>query len=84
MSHPRMYRDHDPHLRELRAVCLALPESAEVEAWGWPTFRAGKRMFAVFEGTDERPYAVVFKPDPAERAALLADPPLLRPGVLRP
>jgi len=33
-------------LKRLRALCLALPESAEVEAWGHPTFRAGKKMFA--------------------------------------
>jgi predicted DNA-binding protein (MmcQ/YjbR family) len=74
MAHPRMYADDDPHLAELREVCLALPESVEVEAWGRPTFRAGKRMFAVFEGDDDHPFAVVFKPDPAERPALLADP----------
>ena len=73
MAHPRMYADDDPHLAELRKVCLALPESVEVEAWGRPTFRAGKKMFAVFEGDDDHQFAVVFKPDPAERPALLAD-----------
>lgn len=74
MAHPRMYSDDDPHLADVRRVCLALPESTEVEAWGRPTFRAGKRMFAVFEGNDDHPYALVLKPDPAEREALLADP----------
>jgi predicted DNA-binding protein (MmcQ/YjbR family) len=73
MTHPRMYADDDPHLAELRAVCLALPESAEVEAWGRPTFRAGKKMFAVFEGDDEHQFALVFKPEPEERPALLED-----------
>lgn len=34
MTHPRMYRDDDPHLDELRSVCLGLPEAVEVEAWG--------------------------------------------------
>lgn len=68
-----MYREDDPYLAELREVCLALPESAEVEAWGRPTFRAGKRMFAIFEGNDEHPYAVVFKPEPQERPALVED-----------
>ena len=48
-----MYRDDDPFLDDVRRVCLALPETAEVEAWGRPTFRAGKRMFAVFEGNDD-------------------------------
>ncbi len=32
-------------LRHIRAICLALPEATEVEAWGHPTFRAGKKMF---------------------------------------
>jgi len=68
-----MYSDDDPYLTELRQVCLALPESAEVEAWGRPTFRAGKKLFAVFDGGDEHPYAVVFKPEPPELPALLGD-----------
>ncbi len=72
MAHPRIY-DDDRYLRELRDVCLALPESCEVEAWGRPTFRAGKKMFGVFEGNGEHPYAVVFKPDPGEGPALLGD-----------
>jgi predicted DNA-binding protein (MmcQ/YjbR family) len=73
MAHPRMYADDDPFLAELRAMCLALPEAVEVEAWGRPTFRAAKKIFAVFTGDDEHPYAVVFKPDPAEDPALRAD-----------
>jgi hypothetical protein len=74
VAHPRMYRDDDPYLADVRRVCLALPETAEVEAWGRPTFRAGKRMFAVLGGNDYHPYALVLKPDPAEREALIADP----------
>jgi hypothetical protein len=73
MTHPRMYSDGDPYLAELRRICLALPESAEVEAWGRPTFRAGKKLFAVFDVDDRHPYAVVFKPEPPERPALLED-----------
>jgi hypothetical protein len=41
-----MYSDDDPYLAQLRDVCLAFPESCEVEAWGRPTFRAGKKLFA--------------------------------------
>ncbi len=79
-----MYSDDDPYLAELRAVCLALPEATEVEAWGRPTFRAGK-IFATFSGVDERPFGVIFKPEPGERAALAADrrfysPPYFGPG----
>jgi predicted DNA-binding protein (MmcQ/YjbR family) len=33
-------------LKKVRSICLALPETSEVEAWGHPTFRAGKKMFA--------------------------------------
>src|SRR5262249_37821802 len=42
----------DPALRRVRALCLALPEACEVAAWGHPTFRAGKKMFAAFGGED--------------------------------
>ena len=68
-----MYSDDDPYLTELRAVCMALPETTEKEAWGRPTFRAGK-MFAIFSGHDGHPYALEFKPDPDERLALEQDP----------
>jgi predicted DNA-binding protein (MmcQ/YjbR family) len=40
-------------LQALRAICLALPEASEVEAWGHPTFRAGKKMFAAFGEGEE-------------------------------
>jgi hypothetical protein len=68
-----MYRDDDPYLSELRDICLALPESAEVEAWGRPTFRAGKKLFAVFTGDADEGFSVVFKPEPDERPALVGD-----------
>lgn len=68
-----MYADDDPFLTELRAVCLAFPEATEVEAWGRPTFRAGK-IFALFSGIEDRPYGVIFKPDADERLALVEDP----------
>ncbi len=32
---------------KLRAVCLALPEAHEVEAWGEPTFRVKNKIFAM-------------------------------------
>ena len=88
MAHPTMYTEHDPYLAELRAICLSFPEAVEVEAWGRPTFRAGKRIFAVFNDTIHAdgdvgvdttdratvPYSVVFKPDIEEHPALVADP----------
>jgi predicted DNA-binding protein (MmcQ/YjbR family) len=35
-------------LTRLRKICLALPEAHEVEAWGEPTFRVRKKLFAMF------------------------------------
>ncbi len=35
-------------LTRLRRLCLALPESHEVEAWGEPTFRVRKKLFAMY------------------------------------
>lgn len=78
-----MYSDDDPYLAELRAVCLALPEAVEVEAWGRPTFRAGK-IFATFSGVDDRPYGVIFKPEPGEHEALLNDPRFYAPPYFGP
>lgn len=31
-----------------RCICMALPEAWEQEAWGEPTWRVRKRMFAMF------------------------------------
>src|ERR1700722_10548618 len=42
---------YEKMLHQVRSICLALPEAAEVEAWGHPTFRAGKKMFAGFGET---------------------------------
>jgi hypothetical protein len=41
----------DP-LTRLRAICLALPEATEVEAWGESTFRVSNKMFATFASPD--------------------------------
>jgi predicted DNA-binding protein (MmcQ/YjbR family) len=84
MAHPRMYSEDDPYLAELRKLCLGFPEAREVEAWGRPTFRAGKKIFAVFEGNEAHPYAVIFKPEPGERSALLQDPRFYVPAYWGP
>ena len=48
MAHPRMYEDSNPAIKKLRAVCLALGEVVEKEAWGECTFRvASGPMFAM-------------------------------------
>jgi len=45
VNHSRAY---EKALNRVRSICLALPEAREIEAWGHPTFRAGKKMFAGF------------------------------------
>ncbi len=45
----------DRLLLRLRELCLAFPEAKEVEAWGHPTFRAGKKMFAAYGNDDGKP-----------------------------
>jgi predicted DNA-binding protein (MmcQ/YjbR family) len=44
---------YDKALEQVRTICLALPEATEVEAWGHPTFRAAKKMFAGFGEGEE-------------------------------
>lgn len=36
------------HLKRVRAICLALPETTEKIAWGAPTFRVRNKLFAMF------------------------------------
>ena len=73
MAHPRMYDPQDPLLARVRAVAAPFPESVEIEAWGRPTFRAGKKIFAVYGASEQYPRAVIFKPDDDERPALAQD-----------
>ncbi|MCH1867333.1 MmcQ/YjbR family DNA-binding protein [Nocardioides sp. CFH 31398] len=91
MAHDRMYDDADPLLTRLRELALALPEAYEKEAWGRPTFRAGK-IFAIYGGGvkvapgDHEPHdrAVLVKPEPGEVAALDEDPRFFVPAYYGP
>jgi predicted DNA-binding protein (MmcQ/YjbR family) len=68
--------DETPWLHVLgpvREICLALPEANETSNFGSPWFRAGNRVFAIFEVHDGTP-RVSFRAVPMEREALLADP----------
>lgn len=40
----------ETQIDRLRRLSLALPEATEQEAWGEPTFRVKKRIFAMFAG----------------------------------
>lgn len=58
----------------LRAICLALPEAAEVEAWGDPTFRVRNRIFAMVKQGDGRVSAWCKAPDGSQAVLVGADP----------
>lgn len=36
----------------IRHICLALPEAHEQEAWGEPTFRVRRKIFAMYASAD--------------------------------
>ena len=55
----------------VRALCLALPEAFEVEAWERPTFRIGSGRGKMFCMAAANGSQVTMKADPIERAALL-------------
>lgn len=38
----------DEQLERVRRICLALPEATEQKAWGEPTFRVRKKIFAMY------------------------------------
>lgn len=84
MEHPRMYDDGDPLLAHVRDVAARFPESVEVEAWGRPTFRAGKKIFAVYGSSGADEPALILKPDPEERPALLQDERFFSPPYFGP
>ena len=60
----------DRVLDRLRRQCLALPETSEVESWGHPGFRAGRRTFVTFEQVRRRP-SIAFRLDPMDVELLL-------------
>ena len=54
----------------LRAICLALPEAEEKEAWGDPTFRVREKIFAMEKRGDSR-LSVWFKAPEGSQAVLI-------------
>jgi predicted DNA-binding protein (MmcQ/YjbR family) len=68
----------DPALSDLdriRSICLGFPGAVELETWGHPTFRIGKKMFAAAGGD---PVQVSFKATLLEQQGLIQ-----RPGFSR-
>jgi predicted DNA-binding protein (MmcQ/YjbR family) len=84
-NHPQVIDPQHPLVQRIRDICMAYPEAAEVEAWGRPTFRAGKKIFLMVSASMDRPNTIVFKPAPDERPAFVHDerfysPPYWGPG----
>ena len=66
-----MHDETDP-LARLRALCALLPEVAEIDSFGRPTFRVAVKAFAAFETAGAGPAVVVVKLPVDEQAALVA------------
>ena len=60
-------------LQRVRGLCLALPETREVSAWGHPVFKAGAKAFAAIEPIKGRP-SVAFRLAPVDIDLLLQRP----------
>lgn len=72
MARPSRDLSEHPYLAELRKLSASLPETAEVEAWGHPTFRAGKKIFATF-GEHEGAPSIGVKQTRPDQTALVGD-----------
>ena len=59
-------------LGNLRALCLALPETSERASWKHPNFLAGKKTFVTFELVHGRP-SIAFRLDQADIERLARD-----------
>ena len=60
-------------LKQLRDICLKLPECTETVKWGNPTFIAGKKQFAVLDRYHDR-WCIAFIARPQQQRQLLATP----------
>lgn len=90
MSHPRRYEPDDPFLVRLRQVCLRLPEAAEKDAHGHPSFYT-RKIFAIFGGVvkgahydDRWAQSVLVLPDLLTREASLSDKRFFVPAYYGP
>ena len=73
-----------PLVVRLRSCWLGVPEAAVVEAWGRPTFRAGKKIFTFAGASMADPLTFVFKPTSEERLAYLERPAFYSPPYWGP
>ncbi|MFI5411832.1 MmcQ/YjbR family DNA-binding protein [Kaistia sp. UC242_56] len=64
----------DQPIDRVRKLCLALPDAAEQEAWGDPTFRVGGKIFAMLKRGDGRASVWLKAPDSSQSILVGADP----------
>lgn len=90
MAHPQMFEDDDPVLAGVRERALALPEADLKISHGRPAFFTTK-IFAYYGGSQRvdgewisHDHAVMVRPDPGERPALVEDPRVWVPAYLGP
>ena len=69
----------DAALERVRAICLALPEAHEVEAWGEPTFRVRNKIFVMYANAGNHHgaghHAVWCKATPTNQQLMIAADP---------
>ncbi len=63
-------------IERLRAICLALPEATEKQAWGDPTFRVRDKIFAMEKRGDGRISLWCKAPPGSQEILVGADPEL--------
>jgi predicted DNA-binding protein (MmcQ/YjbR family) len=73
------HRDHKMDapaqlLERIRVICLALPETTEVMAWGHPTFRVRDKIFTSAGGEDGE-WSIGVKVTPEMQAGLVESDP---------
>src|SRR5689334_8961938 len=67
-----MPKAHDA-LKQVRAICLALPNTKETMTWGQPHFRVGEKIFAGY-GEEKGHASIGFKLERPHAEAILDDP----------
>ena len=82
--HPEVVDPQHPLVVRLREICMRYPEAVEVNVWGRPTFRAGKKIFVVAGSSMSIPVSMVFKPDPDDDPALRQDARIFSPPYFGP
>lgn len=60
-------------LKQIRELCLALPDTKETLTWGKPHFRVGEKIFCGY-GEENGVASLGFKLEAAHARAIVADP----------